>query len=167
MKPLLTVAMLVLTFAVNAQTKSYKLISKVSKADFNYKVLDAFTDEVMALKGRRSPEVLFAPVKGNYSYYKFIATYKGVSFTDKVETFHDIIIIKTSSAGGVVDAYQYTLEWAEVPFSYDLFRSSAKHVKLVNNIAVRSLNFKRVDRPAGEDSNLKDEGVLEMANFKY
>jgi len=47
---------------------------------------------------------IFDPVSGHYTYYQFIATFKGHSFQEADKDFHDILIIKTDKENKIVDA---------------------------------------------------------------
>jgi len=139
-----------------AQTKEYKLISKTENADFNYKSLNL----IDAARTRETRRNVFNPVKGKNTVYVFTATYKGFSYDNTEKDFHDILIIKTDSKQKILDAYQYTLEWAEPPFSYDLYKASAKGLMLINQLPIESLLFRRVDYYKETDRELKETGVL-------
>jgi hypothetical protein len=161
----LTVGLFLLTIALNvtAQTKKYVLVSETVWSDFNYKSLNNFNEAVSALKDTRFVKKVFTHVKGKFKVYTFIATYKGRSFDGKRKNFHDIIILKTDDKSTIIDGYQYTLEWAEFPLSYDLFKSTAKDIKLANALPVSKLKFTRTDHFEGRENLLNEPGVLYLS----
>src|SRR5688572_29251993 len=121
--------LLLLQESVNAQ-KEYRLFEKLDSADFNYGSLYS----IDTFPGRRKA---FLPVKGAFTVYTFIAAYKGVSHRDEQEyEFHDILIIKTDKDNLIKDAFQYTLEWTEMPVSYDLHKSRSSGLVLANEFSV-------------------------------
>lgn len=141
---------------VFAQAKEYKLISRTENADFNYNSL-AFIDTTTTRGTRR---IVFDPVRGKYTVYFFMATYKGLSYNNTEKEFHDILVVKTDGKQKILDAYQYTLEWAEPPFSYDLYKAKGKGLTLINQLSVEKFLFCRVNYYKESDSKLKETGVL-------
>lgn len=139
-----------------AQTKEYKLITKTENADFNYRFLD-FIDTIRTREARRN---VFNPVKGKNTVYVFTATYKGLSYDNTEKNFQDILIVKTDSKQKILDAYQHTLEWAEPPFSYDLYKATAKGLKLINQLSIERFFFRSVDYYKETDREFKETGVL-------
>jgi hypothetical protein len=165
-----------------AQSKKqvYKLKSVIQNADFDYEKLQNF-DAISEI------QEAFKPVKnGEYTVYTFIATFKGLGIwppeednykvdkdgyriltkgeikqMNKLETFHDILIVKTNSKNEIIDAYHYTLEWAEPELSYDLFRSTTKNQKLTNGLSIDKLKFYRTQ--IGRDKEPLDEkGIIKL-----
>jgi hypothetical protein len=162
----------------------YKLKSVTQNADFDYEKLQNFDDVT-------DVEEAFIPVqKGYFTVYTFIATFKGKrhwvprvrtyldstdnyqvdkdGFTeeDRIEmnkkgTFHDILIVKTNSKNEIIDAYQYTLEWAEPELSYDLFRSTTKKQKLINGLSIEKLKFYRI-QISREKELLNEKGIIRL-----
>jgi hypothetical protein len=162
----------------------YKLKSVTQNADFDYEKLQNFDDVT-------DVEEAFIPVqKGYFTVYTFIATFKGKrhwvprvrtyldstdnyqvdkdGFTeeDRIEmnkkgTFHDILIVKTNSKNEIIDAYQYTLEWAEPESSYDLFRSTTKKQKLTNGLSIEKLKFYRTQKNH-ENKPLDEKGIIRL-----
>lgn len=124
-----TFCLVLLTFFIGAplfaQEKEYKLIARTENADFNYQALRCI--DTISTNDER--EKIFNPVKGRYTVYVFMSTYNGLSYTNEEKEFHDILIIKTGNRKKILDAYQYTLEWAEPPYSNDLYRASGKRLK--------------------------------------
>jgi len=113
-----------------SQIKVYRLVDKSEQADIDR---SKFNQLNTLGAGYHLLNEVFKPVKGNYTVYRFIAKYKGHSHrTSKMEVFHDLIILKTNITGTILDAYQYTLEWGEVPLIYDLFTLTVNGLKLHN-----------------------------------
>lgn len=139
--------------ALNAQPKKYKLIVKQERAEFNYRGLRLIDTSL-----RVNPQI-FKPVKGRHTVYTFIATFEGNSYTGRRKTFHDILIIKTNSRGRIKDAYQYTLEWSEIP-SYDLYKAHAKKLYLTTQTTIAQMRFTRVNSSGKGDRQLNDDGIL-------
>lgn len=139
-----------------SQTKEYKLIAKTEKGDFDYPALYG----IDTTKNRESRRSIFNPVKGKYTVYLFIATFTGSSFNNTEKDFHDILILKTNKKNKIIDVFQYTLEWAEMPLSYDLYRANAKKKILVNGLTIDKLNFRRVNYYNEDQRELKQQGVV-------
>jgi len=146
---------LVFTTSLKAQ-KEYKLFNKADSADFNYKALYS----IDTFSKRRS---VFLPVKGPFTVYTFIAVYKGISHRDEKEhDFHDILIIKVGRNNLIKDAFQYTLEWTEIPLSYDLYRARTSGVALSNGLSVKALNFRRVQEFDDARGESKEDGIFKL-----
>ncbi len=149
-------ALLAIHTTLLAQTKEYKLIRKIENADFNYKLLNS----IDTTRTRETRRKAFDPVKGKNTVYVFMAAFVGISFPNIEKEFHDILIIKADGKQKILDAYHYTLEWAEPPFSYDLYRASAKDLTLKNKLPIKSFNFRRVNYYKDTERELKEQGVL-------
>ena len=146
---------LFLATSVKAQ-KEYKLVSKVHNSDFDYDALNS----IDTFSNRRD---VFRNIKGSFTVYTFIATFRGLSYRDEQEhDFHDILIIKAGKDNLIKDAFQYTLEWAEMPLSYDLYQAKSTGVALSNELSVKELNLQRVDETDDTDRKSKDEGVIKL-----
>lgn len=102
----------------------------------------------------------FNPIRGKNIVYVFIATFKGLSFDNTEKDFHDILVVKVDKKQKILEAYQYTLEWAEMPLSYDLYEASTKGLTLTNGLSIESLRFRKVDYMGNSESELKEKGVL-------
>lgn len=148
------------------KTKIYKLIKQAENADFDYPKLDDITAAITDTLTLRNVMPIFEPVNGQYNYYQFIATFKGKGYNGdqlpKIEDFHDILIIKTKNDGEVVDAYQYTLEWSEVPLQYDLYKSSVKGIVLANNLDILKLRFVKTYGGSEDNQMLKENGNIKL-----
>jgi hypothetical protein len=68
--------------------------------------------------------------------------------------------MKTNSKQKILDAYHYTLEWAEPPLSYDLYKASAKNLTLVNQLLIENLLFRRMNFYKDIERQLKETGVV-------
>ena len=146
---------LFLATSVNAQ-KEYKFVNKLVNADFNYDALYS----IDTFSNRRE---VFQPIKGSFTVYTFIATFKGLSHRDEqLHDFHDILIIKTDNGNLIKDAFQYTLEWAEMPLSYDLHQSKSSGILLSNKLSVNKLNLQRVQETDDSDKKSKEDGVIKL-----
>jgi hypothetical protein len=146
---------LVLTTSLNAQ-KEYKLVSTLRNADFNYEALN-FIDTFSNRKD------VFRPTEGSFTVYTFIATFKGLSHRYEQEhDFHDILIIKVDKDNLIKDAFQYTLEWADMPLSCDLYRAQSTGVTLLNDLSVERLNLQTVEDTDDARRRSKEKGVIKL-----
>lgn len=139
-----------------AQEKVYKLLDSTESADINVRRLlnlESYSPGLDMLN------TAFKPTKGKYKIYRFLATYEGLSPRDSIEVFHDVILIKVDKSGKILKAFQYTLEWAEPPFEYDLFVSKTKHLVFTNGMEVSSFGFQS-PWGSGDAILLSEEGVI-------
>jgi len=142
------------------ETKKYVLKKKTINSDFDYSKLDNIDNN----KKTES----FEPINGDFVYYQFIATFKGNDYIapgdsgESIKTFHDILIIKTDQNNRVVDAYQYTMEWAEMPFQYDVYKSKIENLILTNNLDIKSLNLNRTEFWNENDKLFKESGIIKL-----
>ena len=146
-------------FSQSSQVKEYKLLDKTFDADIN---VTAFTALDTLSPGMALVNKVFKPVKGNFTVYRFLATFKGKSFTGKEKDFHDILIVKTNTKNDIIVAYQYTLEWAEEPTIYDLFKSNCKNVVLINNMSIDKFNFTRIHYHGKDDKLFSETGIIKF-----
>lgn len=137
-----------------AQEKIYNLVDKTTNADIDLKRLSHINDYGA---GYKKLDKVFRPDKGKFTVYRFIATFKGLSHEmEKQETFHDLIILKADEKNFIKEAYQYTLEWAEMPCTIDLYFMKAKNIKLTNGMDVQKLQFTNSERKYA----LRENGIL-------
>lgn len=155
---MITCALLILKATSQAQEKEYKLVVRHTAADFNYRAIRQI-DRAQTGEERRA---VFHPIKGRYTVYVFMATYTGLSFTGSHKDFHDILILKTGKDGRVKDAFHYTLEWAEPPFSYDLYRATAQVGVLGPGLSIEQLQLRRFGYAKKESGALRETGVLQL-----
>lgn len=148
------------------ETKLYILKKQTNNSDFDYSKLDDIDDDFGLFKKPKKIITAFEPVNGKYNYYQFIATFKGSSYNDGsgslIKDFNDILIIKTNNENQIIDAYQYTLEWAEPPFQYDVFKSSLKNIKLTDNLDIEKLKLMRTNNWSEENNEHKDGGKIRL-----
>jgi len=79
-------------------------------------------------------------VKGRYIIYKYLIEYPGRSAESGAARFHDLLVIKTDSTGKILDAYHYTLEWADAP-SLDLYQMKNKGIYLKPDLKLKDLGL--------------------------
>ena len=139
--------------------KNYLVVDSSFNSDFNYKMLNAMDSLIEASRKWPDADRFFLPVAGKYKYYRFNARFKGVSYDNSIKDFNDVLIIKTDSVNTIIDAYQYTLEWAEYPFTTDLYRISKNGVRLVDKLTLDSLGMEKIaDYENGK--LLDDSGII-------
>ena len=61
-----------------------------------------------------------------------------------------------------LDAYQYTLEWAEPPLQFDLYKSDIKNITLKNDLDISTLKLTRKDYWDEKDRVFKESGRLKL-----
>ena len=88
--------------------------------------------------------------------------FPGDDLKDSIQTFHDILIVKTNNENKIVDAFQYTIEWAEQPFRYDLYRSSVRNLPLTDGMDISTLKFARTEFWDAKDKLLKESGIIKL-----
>ena len=67
-----------------------------------------------------------------------------------------------------MSAYQYTLEWGEMPLTYDLFTPTVKRLKLKDQVNIKALKFKRIDDGGSlQKQYLRDAGYISPNKIKY
>jgi hypothetical protein len=147
------------TATTQSEIKVYKLKKKSLASDFNYSKLDDIDDNIEDTLNVKS---IFEPVAGHFVYYQFLATFRGYSFDETDKVFHDILIIKTDKSNKIIDAYQYTLEWAEPPCQYDLFKATSKDLDLTDSMDIATLKFKRTYSWNEKDKFLKESGLIRL-----
>jgi len=145
------------------ETKIYILKKETENSDFNYSKLENIDSNKMDAFNVRNLIAIFEPVNGQYRYYQFLSTFVGEGYNPDgpplFEEFHDVLIIKTDDEKKIIDAYQYTLEWAEPPLQYDVFKSSIKDISLVNNMDIIQLKFKRT---YSDNNELEESGIIKL-----
>lgn len=148
------------------ETKLYILKKQTKNSDFDYSKLDNIDADFGLFKKPKKIITAFEPVNGKYNYYQFIATIKGNSYNDGsgniIKDFNDILIIKTNDENKIIDAYQYTLEWAETPFQYDVFKLTAKNLILLDTFKIENLKLKRTYSWDKEVGFSKESGLIKL-----
>lgn len=120
--------------------KVYKLTSLTRQADLDYKMIKNLDSIPTPFpKGSNYQIGDLKTVKGKYLIYKFIAAYEGET-AEGAGYFHDLLVIKTSQTGEILDAYNYTLEWQDTP-SLALYRATSTGQKLVSGFDISGLDL--------------------------
>ncbi len=146
------------------ETKIYRLKKETINSDFDYSKLNNIDDNIKDTLSVKTAMQIFEPVPGQYKYYQFIATYKapvccdGIGFKD----YHDILIIKTNKENGIIDAYQYTLEWAEPLPQYDMYKSPIKGLALTNNMDISKLKLVRTEYWNDKNRLFNEPGIIRL-----
>ena len=147
-------------------TKIYILKKVAENSDFNYSKLDDIDGNKMDEINVRNLMPIFEPVSGQFKYYQFLSTFVGEAYNADgpalFKDFHDILIIKTDNENKIIDAYQYTLEWAEPPLQYDVYKSSIKNIPLTNNMDINELKFIRTYSWSEENKEMKENGIIKL-----
>ena len=148
------------------ESKIYKLKKQANHSDFDYSKLDDIDNSFGLFKKPKKIITAFEPINGKYNYYQFIATFKGQSYNDAgptlIKEFHDILIIKTDSKNKIIDAYQYTLEWSEPPFQYDVYKSTAKNLVLSDGLHLNDLKLTRTYSWDEKDKKFSENGIIHL-----
>ena len=144
----------------------FRLKKLAANADFDTVKLadiDDYTKDANYLKR------IFEPINGEYNYYQFLSTYEARTslfpeedLKDSIQTFHDILILKTDKENRIIDAFHYTLEWGEKPVKYDLFRSSKGGFTLTDSMNISDLKFLRTGVENENDRLLHDKGIITL-----
>ena len=146
------------------EIKIYKLKKQTINSDFDYSKLDDIDGSYGRFHKSKKIITAFEPISGQYNYYQFISTFKGQSYNDGgptlIKDFHDILIVKTDSKNQIVDAYQYTLEWSEPPFQYDVYKSKAENLTLTNSLQLTALKLTRTYSWNEKDKIINEEGII-------
>ncbi|HEV8506060.1 MAG TPA: hypothetical protein VGQ53_11690 [Chitinophagaceae bacterium] len=146
--------------------KIYILKKQTTNSDFNYTKLNDIDGNIKDTLNIINSISIFEPTNGQFLYYQFLSTFIGEGYNSDgppiLKEFHDILIIKTDKNNIILDAFQYTLEWAERPLQYDLFKSSAKGVVLTNNLDINHLIFKRTYSLRKDSENLNEKGTIKL-----
>ena len=148
------------------EPKIYKLKKQTENSDFNYSKLNDIDNHKMDTLNIRNLMPVFEPVSGQFNYYQFVATFKGEGYNygdpPIIEDFHDILIIKTDSENNILDCYHYTLEWAEIPLQYDVFKGSTKNIKLTDKLEISKLKLLRTYSWSEDNKELIDNGIISL-----
>ena len=146
------------------ETKIYKLKKKTINSDFDYSKLNDIDGNIKDTLSVSNVMPIFEPISGYFSYYQFISTFKGISCCDgeRQKDFHDILIVKTDNENKILDAYEYTLEWAEPPLQSVLYKSDMQNLVLKNDLDINSLKLTRKKFWNEKDRIYKQSGRLNL-----
>ena len=167
LKTFLLVLLAVLTtLSASAQEKDplvYQVKAVYENSDLNAKAIEKYKKRELEWNDTGEVLKLFQPVKGKYRVISFMATGYGLSFTNKKEIFHNILILKIDQNDEILDGFEYVLEWVEVPVASRLGRVTKKAVKLKKGLPLSELEFKTIE--AGQ--SLKLNGIIDnLYNFR-
>lgn len=144
MKILFSFLLFVISNQVLAQNE-FNLLSVHKKSEINYLTIKNINNFPVKYDSLMEG---FKPVKGEFTVYLFMKTFKGLSVrysedenSETLVDFHDLIVLKTNSKSEILDGFYYRLEWAEPPNQYMLFRSFAEKVILKDDLPLSDLNF--------------------------
>jgi len=147
-------------------TQIYVLKKVTENSDFNYPKLENIDSHKIDTLNIRNLMPVFEPVSGHYKYYQFLSTFVAEAYNADgpplFQEFHDILIIKTDKENKIIDAYQYTLEWAEPPLQYDVFKSSAKGITLTNNLDISELKLIRTYSWSEDNKEMTEGGIIKL-----
>ena len=63
---------------------------------------------------------------------------------------------------GEFSYYQFTMEWAEMPFQYDVYKSKTENIILADNLDIKSLNLNRTEYWNDRDKLFKESGIIKL-----
>lgn len=127
----------------------YHLASTHEDSDFNYNAIDI---HINSCNDREGISDAFEAIGGDFTVYKFIATYKdlgwcpGCEEEHPIEDFHMYLIIKTNENHEIIDAYAYLYEWSECPNSGGFYKMEKKGVVLKNQLNIDELKLVNIDK---------------------
>jgi hypothetical protein len=140
---------------ITLSDSGYTLTAVIRSADLDYTMLNNIDNITPPFPDGSKYQIGdIGTVKGTYTVYKFMREYKDRSkFSASPVTFHDLLAVKVDTAGVIVDAYKYTLEWTDSP-SLALYRLGRKGVRFKTNIDVNELHL---TTPAAQNCNKDKE----------
>jgi len=137
--------------------KTYVLKGIVQSADFDLEALrriDALP--VPYPPGSRTQIGDLPTRRGRYFIFKYVAAYPGVTAEGGAADLHDLLALKIGCGDAILDAWQYTLEWADSP-SLDLNRMKNAGLVLRRGFDVGSLGL--ANASTGADAG--ETGVID------
>jgi hypothetical protein len=128
--------------AIKKSDGGYTLIAVIRDADLDYTMLNNIDTITPPYPDGSTYQIGdIGTIKGTYTVYKFMREYEGRSKLSAYPvTFHDLLVVKVDTAGIIVDACKYTLEWTDSP-SMALYRLGRKGVRFKTNIDVNELQL--------------------------
>jgi hypothetical protein len=129
-------------YGITLSDSGYTLTAVIRNADLDYTMLNNIDNITPPFPDGSTYQIGdIGTVKGTYTVYKFMREFKGRSkFSASPVTLHDLLAVKVDTAGVIVDAYKYTLEWTDSP-SLALYRLGRKGVRFKTNIDVNELQL--------------------------
>jgi len=121
--------------------KVYRLAKIIQGADFDARAMKKIDRLPLPYPSGSAFQIGDLPVKhGKFYIFKFLAAYRAPSSRGESTEFHDVLMIKLGCGDEILDAYQYTLEWADTP-SLDLNRLGKNGLVLKAGFDVRELGL--------------------------
>lgn len=93
---------------------------------------------------------------GKFLIYKFVAAYAGTTAEGGAAELHDLLVLKVGCGDEILDAWQYTLEWADTP-SLDLNRMRKKGLLFKKGLEIGTLELAN----AATGAAAGEEGIIE------
>ena len=143
--------------SIPSPVKTYRLAGIVQGADFDLKALREIDSLPVPYPPGSGSQVSEIPlVRGKSLIFKFVAAYPGTSAEGGTAEFHDLLVLRIGCGDEILDAWQYTREWADAP-SLDLNRMGRKGLVLKKGFDVASLGL--VNAATGKAAG--EEGLIE------
>ncbi len=137
--------------------KTYRLSGIVQGADFDLRTLGAIDSLPVPYPPGSRTQIGKLPLRrGKYLIYNFVAAYTGTAAEGGATEVHDLLALKVGCGDEILDAWQYTLEWADTP-SLDLNRMRKKGLVLKKGLEVGALDLAN----AATGSAAQEEGVID------
>jgi hypothetical protein len=162
-----------LTFACAALAQEetpivYQIKNVYRNADLDEKAIERFKNNIDLRSERDEIMKLFKPVKGRYKVIVFMASSYGLSFMNKFELFHNVLILKVDKNNEILDGLEYILEWAEPPHTARFVRAMKKGIKLRKGLNIQQLDFRTFETDFRENFKFGDfNGILDnLHDFK-
>ena len=124
-----------------SKTPIYKVIKTIPNARINTEQLDLYAKRPGHWGAKKEILKLFSASPGSNNVVFLKATYLGIGLSEEYEQINDIMIIELNQDNLILNALQYTEEWAELPLAVDLFKSTAKGLSLKPNLDVNLMKF--------------------------
>ncbi|HEX2694986.1 MAG TPA: hypothetical protein VHP61_04485 [Acidobacteriota bacterium] len=139
------------------QVKTYRLAGIVQGGDFDLRAFRDIDSLPVPYPPGSKTQIGELPLRrGKFLIYKFVAAYAGTAAGGGAAEFHDLLALKVGCSDEILDAWQYTLEWADTP-SLDLNRMRKKGLILKKGLEVGTLDLAN----AATGSVAGEEGVIE------
>lgn len=137
--------------------KAYRLAAIVQGGDFDLRALRNIDSLPVPYPAGSRNQIGDLPLRrGKFLIYKFVAAYARTGAEGGAAEFHDILALKIGCGDEILDAWQYTLEWADTP-SLDLNRMRKKGLVLKRGLEIANLDLAN----ASTGSAAEEEGVIE------
>ncbi len=137
--------------------KTYRLAGIVQAADFDLRALGHIDALPVPYPPGAGTQIAEIPLRrGKFLIFKYVAAYAGTAAEAGEAEFHDILALKIGCGDEILDAWQYTLEWADAP-SLDLNRMRTKGIVLRRGLSVGDLDLANASTGAAAG----EEGIID------